>query len=355
MTLPFPLLENVCLRRYNSFGLNANARYLFELNNAQDLPQLFTWINQQQLPWITIGSGSNLLLLENFKGVVIVNQLQGIEVEEQAQHFNISVAAGEDWHEFVKWTIEHGYFGLENLALIPGTLGASPVQNIGAYGLELADVCSEVEFFHLETQSLKRLNSEQCEFNYRDSIFKQSLKGKVVITNITLCLAKQWSAKLSYSGLNQLPVTASAKQVFDKVCELRNSKLPDPSKLGNAGSFFKNPIISRLRLEELLTRFPALPHYSTTTSDVKVAAGWLIDQLGLKGHRIGDAAVHQEQALVLVNIQQASANNVLDLCRHIRQQVWQQFSILLEPEVRFIGELGEVQPNSVLGLPNARE
>ncbi|WP_163134080.1 UDP-N-acetylmuramate dehydrogenase [Agarivorans sp. Alg241-V36] len=355
MSVVSSIQSDVDLSSYNTFGLAAKAKYFAELKHAEDIAELITWACTKKLSWMVIGGGSNLLLLEDFCGLVIVNQIRGIQVAENHECYIIKAAAGEDWHQFVQWTIEQGMPGLENLALIPGTVGASPVQNIGAYGIELADVCSEVEFYSLLTNSKQILSNMQCQFAYRDSIFKAKLKDQVLISKVTFELSKSWAAKRNYGGLKMLAEGVSAQAVFDEVCKMRISKLPDPKRLGNAGSFFKNPLVSQDHLSSLLSRYPEMPNYQASKGQSKLAAGWLIDKLGLKGFSIGGAAVHQDQALVLVNKANAEAEDILALCRHIRQQVWQAFDVLLEPEVRFISHSGEIEPSAVLGKPNDTE
>ncbi|WP_432464291.1 UDP-N-acetylmuramate dehydrogenase [Agarivorans sp. QJM3NY_33] len=352
MSVQQSFIRNASLKHLNSFGLELKADYLFELEQVQQLPALFEWVKAKQLSWLIIGSGSNLLLTEDFKGLVILNRLRGVQVEDNAQAIQLTVAAGEDWQHLVQWTISQGLPGLENLALIPGTAGAAPVQNIGAYGLEFADCCHAVSYFSFDDFSVQRLTAAECEFGYRDSIFKRRLKNQGLITEVELSLAKAWRASIHYAGLDRLAPSASAQQVFDTVCQLRKAKLPNPTLLGNAGSFFKNPVIAQEQVDSLVNQYPKLVHYPAAGGQRKLAAGWLIDHLGLKGYRIGDAAVHQEQALVLVNHGHASAAQLLSLCQYIRNQVWQAFGIVLEPEVRFIGADGEVAPDSVLGRPN---
>ncbi|WP_221074964.1 UDP-N-acetylmuramate dehydrogenase [Agarivorans aestuarii] len=355
MSVVSSIQSDVDLSSYNTFALAAKAKHFVELKHAKDIKELIAWAGAKQLPWMVIGGGSNLLLLEDFSGLVIINQMRGIEVIENADSYTIKAAAGEDWHQFVQWTISQGMPGLENLALIPGTVGASPVQNIGAYGVELADLCSEVEFYSLVTNSMQTLSKKQCEFAYRDSIFKAQLKDQVIISKVTFELSKSWVAKRDYGGLRLLAEDVSAQGVFDQVCKMRISKLPEPKVLGNAGSFFKNPLVSQDHLSRLLSRYPEMPNYPASKGQSKLAAGWLIDKLGLKGFSIGGAAVHQDQALVLVNKANAEAGDILTLCRHIRQQVWQSFAVLLQPEVRFIKHSGEIEPSAVLGKPDAAE
>ncbi|GGB06878.1 UDP-N-acetylmuramate dehydrogenase [Agarivorans gilvus] len=355
MNQPSDVISDAALAPYNSFSLQARARYLYLLREPAQLTELFRWIYANDLPWLVLGSGSNVLLLEDFAGVVIINQLAGITLSETKSDYYLDVAAGEDWPSLVEWSVQQGILGLENLALIPGTVGAAPVQNIGAYGVELADVCQQVEFFSIAEQQQQCLSPAQCEFAYRDSIFKHALKDKALITRVKFRLTKQWQAKLNYGGLRELGEGASAQQIFQQVIGMRQQKLPDPKVLGNAGSFFKNPVLNQQQLQQLMVKVPAIPVYPASAGSSKVAAGWLIDRLGLKGFQHGGAGVHQQQALVLVNHGQATAADILSVCRHIRHQVWQNFALVLEPEVRFIGAHGEVNPDTVLGRPDASQ
>lgn len=327
------------LTSLNSFAISALSRRLLILQQPEELTALPTDLPQ---PVLILGGGSNLLFCEDFQGTLIKPDFKGIEVEEQDDCWLITAAAGENWHDFVTYCVDHGYPGLENLALIPGCVGATPVQNIGAYGVEIKDVCHSVKVFNQESQSFSTMAADDCHFAYRDSIFKHQLKASHVIVSVTFRLPKAWQAKLNYGDLKSLPAQASAKQIYDLVCQVRSAKLPDPATLGNAGSFFKNPTISSQQAEQLAEQFPAMPQYSVADPQKrKVAAGWLIDQAGLKGQQIGGAAVHQNQALVLVNKAQATAQDIVDLAWLVRQTVLEKFAIELEHEVRFIGAKGE--------------
>ncbi|WP_026959631.1 UDP-N-acetylmuramate dehydrogenase [Aliagarivorans taiwanensis] len=334
--------RDVALDALNSFGLNARADFFFELNDKAQLPGLFAWLQQHSLPLLLLGEGSNVLLTGDFKGLVLSNRLKGVEVEETDEQVILDIAAGENWHELVQWCLANSYYGLENLALIPGNVGAAPVQNIGAYGVEIAQRCLAVEYFDLETGQLQWLSEADCKFGYRDSIFKHALKGRALITQVRLALPQSWEPVVSYGPLAKLGDDADAEQIFDTVVATRSAKLPDPSQLGNAGSFFKNPVVEQAKLDALLAAHPELPHYPAAQQRYKLAAGWLIDSLGLKGFQLGGAAVHKDQALVLVNTGSAVAADILALCQHVRQQVWIRYGVELEPEVRFIGERGEV-------------
>lgn len=264
-------------------------------------------------------------------------------MEERADSWHLHVGAGENWHHLVQFTLEKGMPGLENLALIPGCAGSSPIQNIGAYGIELKHVCEYVDCIELATGTAKRLTAEQCRFGYRDSIFKHEYQDRYVIVAVGLRLSKDWQPVLTYGDLTRLdPATVTARDVFDSVCHMRMTKLPDPKVNGNAGSFFKNPVISSENAKVFLEGWPAAPHYPQADGSVKLAAGWLIDQCQLKGTSVGGAAVHQQQALVLINQRDATSDDVVQLAHYVRQRVGEKFNVWLEPEVRFIGCTGEV-------------
>jgi len=334
---------NPSLKSFNTFGIQAYAKRIAIVESVQEL--IAAWndaaINGQ--PAILVGEGSNILFLKDFDGTVIVNRITGIEITEQADSWLLHVGAGENWHQLVEKTLQQGIPGLENLALIPGCVGSSPIQNIGAYGIEIKQVCQYVDCIDLNSGQALRLDNEQCQFGYRDSIFKQADYKHYAIVAVGLRLAKKWQPVLTYGSLIQLdPENVTAQQVFESVCEMRTSKLPDPKVNGNAGSFFKNPVITAKEAQELLVHYPNAPHYPQVDGQVKLAAGWLIDQCQLKGHRVGGAAVHRQQALVLINEYNASSENIVALAHYVRQQVGKKFNVWLEPEVRFIGNKQEV-------------
>ncbi|MEH6453433.1 MAG: UDP-N-acetylmuramate dehydrogenase, partial [Psychromonas sp.] len=299
--------NNSSLKAFNTFAIEASAQTLFHFDNKQQLPELLTLVKNnraQNKPILILGGGSNILFCDDFAGLVIKVDLLGIEIEESEQHFLLKIAAGEDWHKLVTECIDKGIDGLENLALIPGVVGAAPVQNIGAYGTEFKDFCESVEYIDLNKGTLHTLSAKECQFTYRHSIFKTVEMHNALITQVTLKLSKDWHPQSRYGQLSNIesshePITA--KQIYQSVCQIRSEKLPDPNKLGNAGSFFKNPIVSMELLKELLVLHPNMPHYPQQDGSAKLAAGWLIEQAGLKGTRVGGAAVHQQQALVLIN------------------------------------------------------
>jgi UDP-N-acetylmuramate dehydrogenase len=334
---------NHSLKPWNTFGITRNAHNIVCAESVEQL--LSTWQNatQKHQPVLILGEGSNVLFLEDFTGTVIVNRIMGIDVSEGSDAWHLHVGAGENWHKLVQFTLDNNVPGLENLALIPGCAGSSPIQNIGAYGIELKNVCEYVDCVELTTGEAIRLSAEACRFGYRDSIFKHEYQDRYVIVAVGLRLAKKWSPILSYGDLIRLdPATVTAKEVFDAVCHMRMTKLPDPKVNGNAGSFFKNPVITHEKAAVLLTEWPNAPHYPQTDGSVKLAAGWLIDQCQLKGTLVGGAAVHRHQALVLINENNATSEDVVRLAHLVRQRVGQKFDIWLEPEVRFIGSEGEI-------------
>lgn len=328
------------LHSLHTFALNSQCQNFVEITQLEQLKtQNFS------APFCLLGEGSNTVFLNDYMGTVIKIALKGIKITERESDTLISIAAGENWHQLVSYLLEKNIPGLENLALIPGTVGASPVQNIGAYGVEIAKFVELVEYFDITTKAVHSLNNEQCEFAYRDSIFKNALKNKAVITQVHLALPKKWQPVLSYGPLQQLS-SITPQAVFDQVIKTRNSKLPNPYTLANAGSFFKNPIITNQQLAELLKQFVDLPHYEYGQSHHKVAAGWLIDQSGLKGHREAGIEVHQQQALVLVNHGNSEGGDLIKMIKHIQQVVYTRYNIMLEHEVRLMDARSECHINA---------
>ncbi|WP_241608901.1 UDP-N-acetylmuramate dehydrogenase [Rosenbergiella epipactidis] len=329
------------LKSLNTFGLSVSAERIVYAHNTETLIE--SWQANQDKPWLLIGGGSNMLFLDDFDGTVVVNQLKGMSIEQNQEEWLIHCAAGENWHEFVALTVKEGMAGLENLALIPGTVGSAPIQNIGAYGVELKDVCAYVDILDLNRNKTMRLTNKECLFGYRESIFKHQYQQGYVITAVGFSLTKHWQPNLSYGPLNSTETPLLTPQaIFDKVCEIRRSKLPDPAKIGNAGSFFKNPIISTQDAEAIKRHYPNAPFYPQCGNLVKVAAGWLIDQAGLKGYTADHAGLHPQQALVLINLGDAQPEDLVSMAKHVRDTVFNKFAIWLEPEVRFIGRQGEV-------------
>jgi len=340
------ILKNHNLKPYTSFGVDAYAAQFVTVTTLAELKSALAIPTPQRL---ILGGGSNLLFCDDFAGLVIRICLTGITVNESVDdEVRLQVAAGENWHAFVEWTLAQGYDGLENLALIPGVVGAAPVQNIGAYGVELKDFCDYVDVLDSETLTVKRYTPAECQFGYRDSIFKGELKDNAVIIAVGIKLAKSWVAKINYGPLVSLGENVSAINIFKQVCLTRQQKLPDPNKLGNAGSFFKNPIINKAQFNDIVALHPNIPHYPAG-DDIKLAAGWLIDQCDLKGYRHGGAQVHTEQALVIINTGAATANDIVALAKHIQTTVLACFGVELQHEVRFMGRDGETNLTEVCG------
>lgn len=335
------------LKDFNTFSIDVKAHLLFHFNNLKQIPELLELVKTtraENKPILILGGGSNILFCEDFSGLVIKVDLSGVEIIESDHSYLLEVAAGENWHQLVADCIDKGIDGLENLALIPGVVGAAPVQNIGAYGTEFKDFCESVEYLDLNSGALHRLSAKECLFAYRDSIFKTVKMQDALITKVTLKLIKEWQAHNQYGRLQNAAAAVqqvSAKQIFASVCQIRSEKLPDPAELGNAGSFFKNPLVKAQLAEPLLALYPQMPHYPQPDGQVKLAAGWLIEQANLKGAYIGGAAVHQQQALVLINQNNACAADVIQLANLVRSTVKEKFNINLEHEVRFICATGE--------------
>ncbi|WP_294609607.1 UDP-N-acetylmuramate dehydrogenase [uncultured Gilliamella sp.] len=330
----------------NTFALDVFAKDVVTVTSVEQLQEV--WRNNQlKQPMMIIGEGSNTLFTCDFAGTVVVNRIKGITITETQNEWCLRVGAGEIWHEVVSQTISQNIPGLENLALIPGCVGSAPIQNIGAYGVEFQKVADYVEL--LELASGKIITITDGHYGYRESIFKQQYSQGYAVIYVGIKLPKQWQPVLTYGELKNFdPQMVTAQMVFDKVCEIRRSKLPDPKVLGNGGSFFKNPVVDKKIAEQLLEKYPTMPIYPQANNQVKLAAGWLIDQCGLKGYQIGGAAVHQQQALVLINKHNATAQDVVALARYIRNTVLQQFSVNLSPEIRFIGSTGEINVNNYL-------
>lgn len=332
------------LAPYNTFGLALSAQHLVELSERAQLSSL--WQANPKMP-LLVGEGSNLLFTDSFEGLVLVNRLQGKQVSETDDAWLLTVEGGENWHQLVCWCLENNMPGLENLSLIPGTVGASPVQNIGAYGVELAQFCHQVESFDWQSGDYKTWSKDDCAFGYRDSVFKHDARHHLIVS-VTFRLPKVWQPVLGYGPLAELGTAATPEQVFEKVCATRQAKLPDPAVLGNAGSFFKNPKVVTAQAEALKLAWPHLPVFAAEPGISKLAAGWLIEQAGLKGTKVGGAGVHTQQALVLVNLGNATAADVLRLAALVRERVEQMFGVRLEPEVRMIGSTAETHLDEAL-------
>ncbi|MBT9458213.1 MAG: UDP-N-acetylmuramate dehydrogenase [Burkholderiaceae bacterium] len=334
--------QDVNLKPFNSFGLSTFAKRLVRIRSEADVRRVLDHPDLGLNPKFILGGGSNIVLTRDIDAVVLKLEVPGMRlVEQRADAWIIEAGAGEAWHALVAWTLDQGYPGLENLALIPGTVGASPVQNIGAYGVELKDRFDSLDAVDLVTGRTVTLNAAQCRFGYRDSVFKQGgfagLAGKSIITRVRFRLPRPWQPALEYLELQRkmldTGITApDARQIFDWVCAVRRAKLPDPAVIGNAGSFFKNPVVTEEQCRDIIGRDPGIVHYPMPDGTIKLAAGWLIDACGWKGKSIGGAGVYEKQALVLVNRGNASGAEVVTLARAIQESVYGRFGIRLEPE-----------------------
>jgi UDP-N-acetylmuramate dehydrogenase len=334
------ITENHSLQTYNSFGVAAKARYFAAIEHHDDMAELLQWLRQHSLvPYLLVGSGSNFLFTKDYQGLIVHIALMGKNViADDAEATYIRAAAGENWHGFVLWSIAQGYAGLENLSLIPGTVGAAPVQNIGAYGVELTDCFAQLEALDLQTGELRVFDHAACQFSYRESYFKTVARGRYLIVSVTFRLLKKPQWKTYYAGIatqlaNKVP---TAQRISDIVMRTRQSKLPDPSMLGNAGSFFKNPLVEKQTWLQLKACFTDISAYEQPDGCYKLSAGWLIDQCGWKGYRQGDAGVYAEHALVLVNHGSATGRELWILAQQIIDSVQEKFGITLEPEPSII-------------------
>ncbi len=336
------LQRDISLRAYNTFGMDVKARFFATFSNVAELQELLRLPELQNLPQLILGGGSNILFTQDYEGVVLKNNILGIEITElDADYCLVKAGSGVAWHDLVVYTLQQDLGGLENLSLIPGTVGAAPLQNIGAYGVELKDVFESLEAVHITSGELHSFNAERCKFGYRESIFKHELRGQYIVVAVTLRLRKKPVFNTSYGALTQTLVAMqvselNARAISEAVCQIRRSKLPDPTQIGNAGSFFKNPEISVAQFHTLQQEYPTIPSYPTTSGQVKVPAGWLIEQAGWKGRRFDAYGVHKDQALVLVNYGGAQGNQVKDLAQQIIESVQKKFGIRLQPEVNII-------------------
>jgi UDP-N-acetylmuramate dehydrogenase len=336
------LLHNISLQPYNTFHIDARAQYFGRFTTLKSMEaQLEAYHELKNAPLLVLGGGSNILLTGSFEGLVLKNELKGISlIGEDEQHYYVKAMAGENWHELVQYCIEAGYAGMENLSLIPGCVGASPMQNIGAYGVEIKDIFHSLQAWHIADRTMVDFTLQDCEFGYRESVFKRKYRNQFIITSVTYRLNKEPRLNTSYGAIEQELERMGIQEpgirdISRAVIRIRQSKLPDPAVIGNAGSFFKNPVISKTQYQQLQSQYPHIPGYSNG-DQVKLAAGWLIEQCGWKGYRDGDAGCHAQQALVLVNHGQASGTQILQLAQRIIESVHQQFHVELETEVNIL-------------------
>lgn len=338
-----PLLkEHVSLKPYNTFGINAYARWFIELQSVEQALEFVSDNQAQRHKFYIIGGGSNVLLTRNFDGVLVKNSIHGKTiVKETDSHVWLRAGAGENWHKLVMYCLEKDWGGIENLSLIPGNVGATPIQNIGAYGVEIKDVFDSLEALHLPTGNVHIFHKEDCKFGYRDSIFKREAKGKYLITSVTYKLSKKGhNLNIGYApvakAFEESGETPTIQKISQKIIEIRSSKLPDPKEIGNAGSFFKNPVVSKADFVKIRDMYEGVPHYVLGENEVKLPAGWLIEICGWKGQRYGTYGVHDKQALVLVNHGDASGQKIFELSERIMRSVKTHFGIQLEREVNVL-------------------
>jgi len=335
--------KNVSLKSYNTFGLNYRSEYFISVKSESEAIKIIQEEASAINPKLILGGGSNLLFTEDYKGIIIHPEIGGIKIEEKKPEYVIvSAGAGVEWDSFVAWAVENGLGGIENLSLIPGNIGAAPVQNIGAYGVEVEDTIEKVRAISLENTSVREFGKNECMFNYRSSIFKTELKGKYLIARVFFKLSTNPALNLIYGSLAEEAAKlggATLKNVRDAIITIRSSKLPDPKIIGNAGSFFKNPVIDSATAETLRKRYPQMPCYKDMSGGVKLAAGWLIEQCGWKGKTSGNTGVHDKQALIIVNNGNATGTEILHLSEEIRKSVWYRFDVELEREVEVIGSI----------------
>jgi UDP-N-acetylmuramate dehydrogenase len=333
--------NNISLKQFNTFGVDVKAKFLTFLEKEVDIKEVFDSEEFKNNPHIFLGEGSNVLFVNDFEGIVVVNKLKGIEIlREDEENVWLKIASGEGWHDIVLFTVEKKYWGIENMALIPGTVGAAPIQNIGAYGVEIKDVIEDVFTFNIETSEKKIFSKDECKFGYRESVFKNELKDKYFISAIVIKLSKVPKINLSYKALNEYIEKNNIeknniKNISDSVIAIRQSKLPDPKVVGSAGSFFKNVFVEKDILKKILEKFPELPYFEE--GDVyKIPAGWLIESCNLKGKVVGNTGVYEHQALVIVNHGGATGFEIKNLVDQIINSVEQKFGLTLVPEVNII-------------------
>lgn len=331
--------QNISLKKYNTFGISVNAKRFISVDSVYLLQQIL----KQEKDIFLISGGSNMLLTKDIEKLVVHIDFKGISIDrEDENNVYLTVNAGENWHEFVLWTIHNDFGGIENLSLIPGNVGTCPIQNIGAYGVEVKDVITKVEALEIETGKLISFSNEVCDFGYRNSIFKNEEKGKYIIVAVSFKLTKnKHTLNTSYGAIEteleaKNIVSPSLQDVSNAVIAIRKSKLPDPKEIGNSGSFFKNPVISKDQFLELQKENPNIPNYPVSDTEIKVPAGWLVEQSGFKGKRFGDAGIHEKQALVIVNYGNASGKEIYLLAQKIQEKVFKNFGISLEIEVNVI-------------------
>lgn len=334
------VLENYSLKKYNTFHVDVKSRYFFEFTKIKDLQEFFKNDKYKKLSHFIIGSGSNVLFCKDYPGVIIKAESKEIDlIHETEQDVIIKASAGVDWDFFVDYCVEHSYYGAENLSFIPGSIGACPVQNIGAYGVEVKDIIESVICFEIATGKIVEFSAEQCNFGYRDSIFKKEYKGKYIIVHVLFRLQKNAKLNIEYEAVaKELEAQGNftIKELRKAIIKIRKEKLPDTNEIGNCGSFFKNPIVPKAKALKLQEEFPKIVFHDVDEQNVKFAAAWMIDACGWKGQRIGDVGVHPKQALVIVNYGKATGQEIVQFAEKIKASVYDKFEIELESEVNYI-------------------
>lgn len=334
------IVDNISLAKYNSFGISVCADRMLEFENARQLEEYFSKYSSEKYPWYPFSGGNNILLTGNYKGTLIHPVSKRIEIiDSDDKYIYVKAEAGVEWDDFVAWSVDRGLGGVENLSLIPGYVGAAPIQNIGAYGVEAKDTIVNVEAYMVDSNNVVNMSAEKCRFGYRDSIFKHELRNRAIILSVTFRLLREPQFKLGYGDL-QKEVAArdglTLRNVRDAVMAIRRRKLPDPKVLGNAGSFFKNPVVEESCMKRLLEKYPDMPHYPAAEGYAKLAAGWLIDKAGWKGFRKNNVGVHEKQALVLVNYGGATGKEILEFAGEIKESIREKFGVSIEMEVNIL-------------------
>ena len=336
------IIKNKSLKSYNTFGVDYSSSFFTIIYNLKDLDELYKHKLYKSQKKLILGGGSNILFTSNYDGLVIKNEIKGIEIiKETSDIVEVQIGAGVNWHEFVIYAVNNKWGGIENMSLIPGNCGTAPMQNIGAYGVEIKDSFISLNAYEIDTGKIVSFDRKKCEFGYRDSVFKNSLKDQYIILNIRLRLQKKPTLNTKYGEINYTLIknkvsNPTIKDVSDAVIEIRTSKLPDPKKIGNAGSFFKNPIISQGQFKEIKMKFPEIVSYPVNEQKVKLAAGWLIEKAGWKGKNFGNFGVHKKQSLVLVNYNNANGREIFNLSQEILEDVFNKFQVKLEREVNIL-------------------
>ncbi|WWO99521.1 MAG: UDP-N-acetylmuramate dehydrogenase [Candidatus Dasytiphilus stammeri] len=337
------------LKPFNTFNIDVNAFQICIVNTIAHFIQVWNKSQEENLPIICIGQGSNILFLEDYIGTVMINRLKGIKIIEKSNTWHLHVASGEDWHLLVEHTLKMGLFGLENLAFIPGSVGSAAVQNIGAYGVEFKDFCEYVDLLNFKEKKIIRISASECGFKYRESIFQHDYNKNYVIIGVGILIKKKWYPKKKFLRCFNPMTIITAQYIFDKISYIRRKKLPNPILFGNAGSFFKNPIINLEQAAKLIANYPEIKFYPQSTTKIKISAGWLINQCNMKKDKKGGAGIYKKNPLVLINEGNASGWDIAMLAYKIRQHVAKKFDILLEPEVDFFCSHREINPIEVIG------